>query len=1355
MKFTATLIGSLILALTVLAFPSRTVAQTLVDPHGAEGTAGATPFSLWNFLSPSPELFPSGSAAAVSSELTGVVRALASAGSDLYAAGDFLVAGEQVVSFVARWNGAEWSPLGDFPQGVDGPTMALAVDGDKVYVGGNFTQAGAIRTRNIAVWDRTTGAWSALGGGVGGTLRNGVSAIAVHDGQVYVGGSFIAAGTTVAAYIARWDGRRWHRVGTGMNNAVNSLLIDGDYLYAGGDFTLAGDVPAGGIARYNLNNGKWENVGVDIPGSVTAVAADDRYLYVGGVFDSLDGQLVNNIVRIEKSTGEWSPLYKGLPAYSYVYGGSTQIKAVEDIVVHNGQVYVGGTLTQAPVPSPSGQGVLSVTGVTRWDGQTWTNFDPNADPDSRFQSFHGVTKNAPAPANVYALTFYKGDTLVIGGDFVGLQNVGISLEYSPYIAVLDPEGHYHIFGTGSANKWPGDLPSTSVTPAQEEPAPLVPGSIEHRNEIRRNLLQTQEESGANASLAAAPDDIYWQPVGPNSSTDNGVLALASDKNEVYAGGTFVNIFGVEANGIAVRRNREWYPLDDGTAIGVDGFVFALVLSGSKLYVGGQFSRVGGVEAHNIAVWDRTTRTWSALGEGVTGDGESPAFVSEILVQGNDVYVAGNFTAAGGNSALNIARWRNGSWSPLGSGIEGTVNALEYFRGNLYAGGSFTKVGDTVSNGVAYWNGTAWKAMREGVNGYVNDLEVYYSFPGDTALVIGGEFTVRVDTLISYYGVLDNRGRVVGAREVTYAGEDFGRSIVLWNGSGWRLFQSESEDEGSGCFSSEPIRMKDGVIRKMHADGTNLYVCGSFDDAFPRGSGAVGNPLNNVTYFNRKIYSSFILPLWYPLQGGVNATVNALTISGDEIVLGGDFTRAAYGNMEADHVAIWNKKEQEWIWAGNPTALAPVEALAMHNNTLYAAGSFLSQDIGLFDITNYLARLTQLGWRTVEGPVQGTPFVLASAPGDELISGGTILSTDGKISVNVARWNSSQGEWNPLTPGSGVASLEDISFVTALAADDDNIFVGGDFDIADTFTVRNVARWERATQTWHPLADGLNGAVYALALDDNGTLYAGGTFSKSGATALNRIARWDGSAWQPLGEGLNGNVLSLAFHNGTLYVGGNFTAAGGAPAMNVARYDVASQSWSNLGDGLTAEFEPRVTALAVINGQVFAAGKFDRSGPDTMLNIARWNPNGWWNPLGSGVDALVTSLAPDPAGGLYAGGYFLSAGNKSSRYVGVWTNVTLSVGNEPTSGAERMLAEGTPNPFNAGATVNLKVPQGKSGVIRLELFDATGRKLRILADGPLAPGEHTFGIEGTGLPAGVYVLRMQSGETVESVRLVKW
>src|SRR4051812_17406920 len=72
--------------------------------------------------------------------------------------------------------GPHWLP-GPALTDVNGPVTALAnwdPDGagplpSMVVVGGTFTAAGRINAQNIALWNPTSGEWSALGDGVNGT----------------------------------------------------------------------------------------------------------------------------------------------------------------------------------------------------------------------------------------------------------------------------------------------------------------------------------------------------------------------------------------------------------------------------------------------------------------------------------------------------------------------------------------------------------------------------------------------------------------------------------------------------------------------------------------------------------------------------------------------------------------------------------------------------------------------------------------------------------------------------------------------------------------------------------------------------------------------------------------------------------------------------------------------------------------------------------------------------------------------------------------------------------------------------------------------------------------------------------
>jgi len=80
----------------------------------------------------------------------------------------------------------------------------------------------------------------------------------------------------------------------------------------------------------------------------------------------------------------------------------------------------------------------------------------------------------------------------------------------------------------------------------------------------------------------------------------------------------------------------------------------------------------------------------------------------------------------------------------------------------------------------------------------------------------------------------------------------------------------------------------------------------------------------------------------------------------------------------------------------------------------------------------------------------------------------------------------------------------------------------------------------------------------------------------------------------------------------------------------------------------------------------------------------------------------------------------------------------------------------PNPFNPSTTIEYSV--AAAGRVRMEIYDATGRQVRTLIDGPHGPGNYRASWDGAnddGSPAGsgVYFLRFSSGDAVSSRKLV--
>ena len=74
----------------------------------------------------------------------------------------------------------------------------------------------------------------------------------------------------------------------------------------------------------------------------------------------------------------------------------------------------------------------------------------------------------------------------------------------------------------------------------------------------------------------------------------------------------------------------------------------------------------------------------------------------------------------------------------------------------------------------------------------------------------------------------------------------------------------------------------------------------------------------------------------------------------------------------------------------------------------------------------------------------------------------------------------------------------------------------------------------------------------------------------------------------------------------------------------------------------------------------------------------------------------------------------------------------------------------PNPAAGSVTIDLAVPQ--AGPAHLSVFDLLGREVAVAFSGSLAPGTHSYSVDVSDLPAGVYAVRLRAGETVLTQRL---
>ncbi len=174
--------------------------------------------------------------------------------------------------------------------------------------------------------------------------------------------------------------------------------------------------------------------------------------------------------------------------------------------------------------------------------------------------------------------------------------------------------------------------------------------------------------------------------GVNQAKSLSLAPISTDKMLlVVPGEADTNILAFQFDG------SSWASANSGGSVGLgrfassqsNGTVEVITVSGTDIYFGGGFTSIGGIEANYIAKWNGTE--WSALGTGLNGSALA------IVVSGSDVYVGGQFSTAGGVTVNQIARWNGTLWSALGSGTTSgqDVNALALIGTDLYAGGGLS------------------------------------------------------------------------------------------------------------------------------------------------------------------------------------------------------------------------------------------------------------------------------------------------------------------------------------------------------------------------------------------------------------------------------------------------------------------------------------------------------------------------------------------------------------------------------------------------------------------------------------------------------------------------------------------
>jgi PKD repeat protein len=375
---------------------------------------------------------------------------------------------------------------------------------DSVYAGGVFTSAGG-NTSAVAIarWDGS--AWHSIGAPpISHATGARVDAIAVDHatGKVYVGGNFTNAGGNAAAdFLAAWDGATWKPV-CHITANVNALQIIGRELYIGGDFADGGDLPsADKLVGCNLDTGTpsstVDSSAHEINSSVLALTADSAgRLYAGGSFINVDGITnANHVAMFDGST--WHAMQAGAVDSitrsiasdgTNVYIGSDSvdiagIAKADHVAKWNGSMWsaLGGNAanTDGWLPASAVINAIVTSGAKVFVGGSFQNADghPTADMVVGFNGFSWAplgsngAGNGPLAGPVNAVTVFGGQ-VVAGGNFVNAGGDPRADYVARYPGAAHPLTAVIRFGNGGFSPFVGSTASFDGS-ASDGDAPIV------------------------------------------------------------------------------------------------------------------------------------------------------------------------------------------------------------------------------------------------------------------------------------------------------------------------------------------------------------------------------------------------------------------------------------------------------------------------------------------------------------------------------------------------------------------------------------------------------------------------------------------------------------------------------------------------------------------------------------------------------------------------------------------------------------------------------------------------------------------------------------------------------------------
>jgi uncharacterized delta-60 repeat protein len=1016
--------------------------------------------------------------------------------------------------------------------GPSGAVRAIAVQPDgKVVIGGLFTNINGISRAYLArlLEDGSVDTAFNQGPGVNGVVRT----LALQpDGKIVIGGAFSSVYGTSRNSIARVNTNGTVDVtfnpGLGANAPVNALVVQPDgMIVIAGDFTMVDGTPRSSVARLTPN-GAVDTAfyaGSGANGSVNAIALQpDGKILVGGSFTEFNGIPAPRIVRLNRDGSVDTTFNPGLGANDYI----------NSIVVQpDGKILIAGAF-------------ISYDGKLR---NRIARLNPNGSLDP--------TINFGTGANnfINAVIIQPSDNkIVLGGGFTEFNG-------EVHVAIVRLNGGINsgggIFRFDEFEYAVGEN-QTNVTLTI-----VRDGGTIGRTEVQ--ILTENVTAIAGVDFVAPQNAVVFEEAETFKQITIPVIDDSVIRGDRYFRVAITNadftsigtpntaVVNILENDCMIEFAQETFATSEGTPIAR----IRLVRTG------------GSIEQVSVTAVTLTNGTATPYADFLPTT-NVVVFSPGVTVQTFDIRMVDDIIIEMPET-VNLALI-----DPKGSAILGRSNATLVIVDNDFGPGSLT-----IATNVYY--------VREDAQKVVIPVQRIGGYSGSISI----QFNTTAGTATPYKDFIPTNGIL------TFAEGETNKSIVV-------EILDDTEVEGNETFFVNLSNPQGGTSLIGTSSITvnimdNEFAVGTLNQAFNIGTGASdfvravavqsdgkilvggaftnfnGVPHNYIARINRdgSLDPQFMAP--YPVLVtnmvltniggyytnvvvistnmvalGPNGLVTSLAITPNgKIAVGGLFS--SINNTDRNKIALLNNADgnvdQYFVAPANLNA-GIYSIAAQPDGKLVVGGAF---SLPLSGIARLRVNGSVDASFDIGGGANGNVYSVAVMKDGQIIVGGDFTTIGGVYRPRLARLLPNgvvDSAFNPVIEGGAVFAVA--------AQPDGKIIIGGVFTNVNGFACSYLARLNQdgSFDNSFESAGQVNGAVYAVAVQSNGKIIAGGDFTMVGTTQRNHIARFkaDGSVdpvFDP-GMGPNGTVYSIAVAaDGGIVIGGDFTQVNGFDCRGVA------------------------------------------------------------------------------------------------------------------------------------------------------------------------------------------------------------